>query len=576
METKERGQVNPIVYPEGVSNDKARRQYRHTFLTQNAEKLFLEINNKKFDQIFYTEDLDKWHKIMMAHFKELYGETGVKKTGFSEGRQLIITDTEDNTVTVSFYSHGYVQIKGTIEKEFELMKKAVAQGQQGDEESEAPANGPSTTQRATSHPTALTTEDYLSFREKLTQMEVELVELRHKISTAPAEENRETSQPNQMENTDHKKLQQEIATLRQEMKTLKEDRDHCIAQVTILREEIQQWKEETSREKIAPPKANKEPTAQTPPPPSTTEAAKEPKARTPPPRAAEKTSQQEPPPRPVQNSQQAEVVILIDSNGKFIDEKRLFPKHKAVKMRCQNTKKALELLNEETIGKPSHIIIHTGTNDIQSQQEKVDKSINAVIDKASATFPQARVVISSLLPRKDIHLDTINRINHSVSRHAANKANISVATHSMLHIGNLYDNVHLRKDAVAAFTKSLKDAALNRQCLQPRPDVQHKPRHPPHGPKGRLPAWRGHQDSHHMQGKPPATPPYSLTQNRRAPLLPTPPHHSYTQREPARQQPAYQSYAHAVRGPPASTPATTSNELTAILQKLDLLCQRVF
>ncbi len=36
-----------------------------------------------------------------------------------------------------------------------------------------------------------------------------------------------------------------------------------------------------------------------------------------------------------------------------------------------NTQKALELLCEEQLGSPSHIIIHTGTNDLRAQHERV-------------------------------------------------------------------------------------------------------------------------------------------------------------------------------------------------------------
>jgi len=60
----------------------------------------------------------------------------------------------------------------------------------------------------------------------------------------------------------------------------------------------------------------------------------------------------------------------MDSNGKFIDEKRLFPRKNVKKIWCPNTQKALELLSEEELGSPSHIIIHIGTNDLRAQKER--------------------------------------------------------------------------------------------------------------------------------------------------------------------------------------------------------------
>ena len=62
----------------------------------------------------------------------------------------------------------------------------------------------------------------------------------------------------------------------------------------------------------------------------------------------------------------------------------------------------MDLLSEERLGFPSHIIIHTGSNDLRSQEERVSESLRRVIAKASTTLPNRRVVMSPLLPRKDL------------------------------------------------------------------------------------------------------------------------------------------------------------------------------
>ncbi|KAE8292989.1 hypothetical protein D5F01_LYC08082 [Larimichthys crocea] len=114
-------------------------------------------------------------------------------------------------------------------------------------------------------------------------------------------------------------------------------------------------------------------------------------------------------PRPSRLAQQLDIVILIDSNGKFLNEKKLFPNHKVEKLWCPNSQHAMELLSEERLGSQSHIIIHTGTNELRTQQERVSESLRRMIEKASSTFPNSRVVISTLLSRKDFHPDTITR-----------------------------------------------------------------------------------------------------------------------------------------------------------------------
>lgn len=89
------------------------------------------------------------------------------------------------------------------------------------------------------------------------------------------------------------------------------------------------------------------------------------------------------PPTPNSHSQtQLQIILLTDSNGKFTDEKELFPKSNIKKIWCPNTQKALELLCEEELGSPSHIIIHSGTNDLRAQQERIPTALSGIIGKA--------------------------------------------------------------------------------------------------------------------------------------------------------------------------------------------------
>ncbi len=138
-----------------------------------------------------------------------------------------------------------------------------------------------------------------------------------------------------------------------------------------------------------------------------------------------------------------EIALLIDSNGKYIDVKQIFPRHRSVKHWCPNTNKALELLTESQLGHPSHIIIHTGTNDLRSQQDRVYDSLRAVVEKARHTFPNSKIILSTLLQRKDFHPNTINKINSNISRHCAIVPNVYLAHHPDLDTDCLYDHVHI-------------------------------------------------------------------------------------------------------------------------------------
>ncbi|KAK1902979.1 Platelet-activating factor acetylhydrolase IB subunit beta like [Dissostichus eleginoides] len=137
----------------------------------------------------------------------------------------------------------------------------------------------------------------------------------------------------------------------------------------------------------------------------------------------------------------------------------------------------MDLLSEQQLGSPSHIIIHTGSNDLRSQQERVSESLRGVIEKASTTFPNSRVVMSTLLPRKDLHPDTIHRINSNMSRDCILRPNVHLPHHPTLDINCLYDHVHLYKNTVPIFARTLKDVALNRDQSTP-PEGAARPKTP--------------------------------------------------------------------------------------------------
>ena len=165
-----------------------------------------------------------------------------------------------------------------------------------------------------------------------------------------------------------------------------------------------------------------------------------------------------------------EIVLLIDSNGRYIDEKKLFPHHRVRKIKCQNTRQAMELLSEENLGSPTHIIIHTGTNDLSRHTgENVAQRMKKVVDKATSTFPTSRVTISALLPRWDFDPNFMQRLNAQISRDCALKENVFLACHPSLDHNSLYDTVHILKERVPDFARSLKDVALNR-----RPATSHR------------------------------------------------------------------------------------------------------
>ncbi|KAJ8409111.1 hypothetical protein AAFF_G00241320 [Aldrovandia affinis] len=66
-------------------------------------------------------------------------------------------------------------------------------------------------------------------------------------------------------------------------------------------------------------------------------------------------------------------------------------------------------------------------------------------------------MISPLLPRKDVHPHTVQNVNPVISKECALRPTAHVPT---LGPDSLFDHVHLYREVVPVFAKTLKDIAL--------------------------------------------------------------------------------------------------------------------
>lgn len=142
---------------------------------------------------------------------------------------------------------------------------------------------------------------------------------------------------------------------------------------------------------------------------------------------------------------------------------------KVSKVWCPTAEAALQILSHHEFDTPGHILIHTGTNNLHEEQEKVGSLVTNVAEEAASSFPNSHITISTLLPRRDFHPRTIHRVSRDITRGCASLPNVQVAHHPAITPEHLLDHYHLNKQAVGIFTKSLKDVALGRQSLHLTP-----------------------------------------------------------------------------------------------------------
>ncbi|CAL8398082.1 unnamed protein product [Boreogadus saida] len=211
----------------------------------------------------------------------------------------------------------------------------------------------------------------MEMRDRFTQMEIRQVELEQQLHTLQSAQT--TVQPT----TRSKNGERDMSALWTLLRELQDKEETRRAEMSQLNEVVQKLMEEVrklscNKQPARGPSTSPEetlPQQQVDDSPNT--SAETEQLPSTPPYHPNNTTTRCPEDTPTSNeeTQNPQIVLLIDSNGRYIEEKKLFPKHRVAKLRCRNTQHALELLTEDKLGSPSHIIIHTGTNDLRRLAE---------------------------------------------------------------------------------------------------------------------------------------------------------------------------------------------------------------
>ncbi|KAL1281629.1 hypothetical protein QQF64_000432 [Cirrhinus molitorella] len=86
--------------------------------------------------------------------------------------------------------------------------------------------------------------------------------------------------------------------------------------------------------------------------------------------------------------------------------------------------------------------------------------IREVAIRATQRFPEAKITLSTLLPRTDVPFHVIHGNNVELSRSCALIPNVHLAHHKDIRPHHMYDHVHLNKQGVRVFARVMKSTAL--------------------------------------------------------------------------------------------------------------------
>ena len=142
-------------------------------------------------------------------------------------------------------------------------------------------------------------------------------------------------------------------------------------------------------------------------------------------------------------------VFLCDSNGKFLDTKRMFPPNQEVHYSwCPKIENARATLHNDINDSPQLLLIHTETNDLSIATPIAEfiAELSTLITEAATKFPASKIIYSTLLPCTDIPIPIITRINEQLITECSRLPNVHLINHANLFaegIDLLHDTKHI-------------------------------------------------------------------------------------------------------------------------------------
>lgn len=504
-----------IIYPTEVKSAKEKKRIKETILRENPEILLSDYsgpdnNRVRCNLLFFTEHPSSWHTVLCSTM------TCMRKGGISKGRQLTLEGDNDTKLTVNLYHNGTVMVQGPetslneFQRNFRNLKGEVQKIKKDPEVKSQAEDEAGTTSVIITDPSSRThghtstpaspkikalrdniaelEQDFFLFKEETNNNLHQLLNLTSHHSVQQLQQL--CSAVRHLEE-DNQELRQELRRVREEL-ARREQHGHTLER---LLEETRTQLHTIQQQQCVSTQPHSSPTTTTQhqrrvgtqtPNTSTNSAQQQrcvstqsqssftPATRQSPQahqnlKRKDSSSTQIHPPTTTSSStsngreqkRKDNIVILCDSNGHHLDPRRLFPGRSVKKFWCPTSHSALRLLQEGVLGAPSHIIIHTGTNDLSTRRVDVTKAVSSVVRTASRNYPRAKVIISSLLPRRDVPQRIINAINVEIANICAPILNVHIANHQQVTHQHLYDHIHIHREGMRLFAKTIKASTLN-------------------------------------------------------------------------------------------------------------------
>ena len=171
-----------------------------------------------------------------------------------------------------------------------------------------------------------------------------------------------------------------------------------------------------------------------------------------------------------QDYQDCDIVLLMDSNRRFIDTNRLFPGKKVLTIPCGSITAAFDIIDNPYFKGMDALFIHTGVNDVENDlldAKTIADHLTKVVLNAREKFPETKLFLSEVTPRSDSLNEKILKINSLLINCLFNISNLKLVIHSNLADQiYFYDDKHFnRYKGIPSLARNLQSCYFNRNQI---------------------------------------------------------------------------------------------------------------
>ena len=159
----------------------------------------------------------------------------------------------------------------------------------------------------------------------------------------------------------------------------------------------------------------------------------------------------------------SELLILIDSNGNYLDRRKFWSLDKTKYVRCGNILEAGRSIQRTKFTKLKYVLLSIGVSDTDDQDgEEVATRLKELIETVQRIYPHVKIVMNELTPRADKRDDEVVKCNKTLGNIAsASNGRIVLATQSNLRdktYSFFWDAKHVKETKIARYAANLKIA----------------------------------------------------------------------------------------------------------------------